>query len=75
MRFMPTKTDRARLNQKFRMDEKAAFAVHIQHKIRQNKRSIGSGYAFSQETGWGQLITSGQMLSKSNSFTQPSSQM
>ena len=65
MRFMPTKTDRARLNQKFRTEEKAAFVAHIQQKLRQSKRSIRSGYAFSQQQGWGPLITSGRMQSKS----------
>ena len=46
MRFMPNKTDKARLNQKFRTEEKAAFVAHIQQKLRQSKRSIRSGYAF-----------------------------
>ena len=62
---MPNKTDRARLNQKFRTEEKAAFVAHIQQKLRQSKRSIRSGYAFSQQEGWGPLITSGRMQSKS----------
>lgn len=66
---MPTKTDRARLNQKFRTEEKAAFVAHIQHKLRQSKRSIRSGYAFSQQEGWGPLITSGRMQSKPTSRT------
>ena len=68
---MPTRTDRARLNQKFRTEEKAAFVAHIQHKLRQSKRSIRSGYAFSQQEGWGPLITSGRMQSKSASRTRP----
>ncbi|CAF2372959.1 unnamed protein product [Rotaria sp. Silwood2] len=73
MRFMPNKTDRARLNQKFRTEEKAAFVAHIQHKLRQSKRSIRSGYAFSQQPGWGPLITSGRMQSKSITYNrQPS---
>ncbi len=66
---MPNKTDRARLNQKFRTEEKAAFVAHIQHKLRQSKRSIRSGYAFSQQEGWGPLITSGRMQSKSATRT------
>ncbi|UJR15621.1 hypothetical protein I4U23_002557 [Adineta vaga] len=69
MRFMPNKTDRARLNQKFRTEEKAAFVAHIQQKLRQSKRSIRSGYAFSQQQGWGPLITSGRMQSKSATRT------
>jgi hypothetical protein len=71
MRFMPNKTDRARLNQKFRTEEKAAFVAHIQQKLRQSKRSIRSGYAFSQQEGWGPLITSGRMQSKSATRTRP----
>lgn len=66
---MPNKTDRARLNQKFRTEEKAAFVAHIQQKLRQSKRSIRSGYAFSQQEGWGPLITSGRMQSKPASRT------
>ena len=69
---MPTKTDRARLNQKLRIEEKAAFVAHIQHKIRQSRRNIRSGYAFSQQEGWGPLITSGRMQSKSASRVRPS---
>ncbi len=69
---MPNKTDRARLNQKFRTEEKAAFVAHIQQKLRQSKRSIRSGYAFAQQEGWGPLITSGRMQSKSaTSRTRP----
>ena len=71
MRFIPTKTDRARLNQKFRTEEKAAFVAHIQQKLRQSKRSIRSGYAFAQQEGWGPLITSGRMQSKPASRTRP----
>ncbi|CAF1236658.1 unnamed protein product [Rotaria sordida] len=72
MRFMPTRIDRARLNQKFRTEEKAAFVTHIQYRLRQRRQSVRSGYAFSQETGWGRLITSGLMQSKSNIFTRSS---
>ncbi|CAF4855551.1 unnamed protein product, partial [Rotaria sp. Silwood1] len=67
MRFMPNKTDRARLNRKYRIDEKAAFVEHIRQRLRQAKRPILSGYAFSQQEGWGPLITSGRMQSKSAS--------
>jgi len=72
MRFMPNKTDRARLNQRYRMEEKAAFVAHIQQKLRQPKRIIRSGYAFSQQEGWGPLITSGRMQSKAPSRIRPS---
>lgn len=72
MRFMPTKTDRARLNQRYRMEEKAAFVDHIKQNIRQSKRVVRSGYAFSQQSGWGPLITSGRMKSKATSRVRPS---
>lgn len=72
MRFMPTKTDRARLNQRYRMEEKAAFVEHIKQNIRQTRRVIRSGYAFSQQSGWGPLITSGRMKSKATSRVRPS---
>jgi hypothetical protein len=61
---MPTKIDRARSNQKLRMEEKAAFVEHMRQNIRQHRRTIRSGYAFSQQEGWGPLITSGRMQSK-----------
>lgn len=69
---MPNKTDRARINQKYRLDEKAAFIAHIQQRIRQTKRVVRSGYAFSQQEGWGPLITSGRMKSKTVSRVRPS---
>lgn len=72
MRFMPNKTDRARLNQKYRLEEKAAFVAHIQQKLRQSKRMVRSGYAFSQQEGWGPLITSGRIKSKATSRVRPS---
>ncbi|CAF1371382.1 unnamed protein product [Adineta ricciae] len=72
MRFMPNKTDRARLNQRFRMEEKAAFVAHIKQKMHQPKRVVRSGYAFSQQEGWGPLITSGRMQSKATSRVRPS---
>ncbi|CAF3713389.1 unnamed protein product [Rotaria sp. Silwood1] len=72
MRFMPTTTDKARLNQKFRNEEKAAFVAHIELQLRHRKRSIRSSYAFSQQEGWGELITSGQLQVKSTSRAQPS---
>jgi hypothetical protein len=72
MRFMPNKTDRARLNQKYRMEEKAAFVAHIKQKIRPQKRTVRSGYAFAQQEGWGPLITSGRMQSKATPRVRPS---
>jgi hypothetical protein len=72
MRFMPNKTDRARLNQKYRLDEKAAFIAHIQQRMRQSRRIVRSGYAFSQQEGWGPLITSGKMKSKATPRVRPS---
>lgn len=71
MRFMPNKTDRARLNQKYRLEEKAAFVAHIQQKLRQSRRTVRSGYAFSQQEGWGPLITSGRMQSKATTRIRP----
>jgi hypothetical protein len=72
MRFMPGKTDSARLNQKYRTDEKAAFVAHIREKVHQTRRTFRSGYAFSQQEGWGPLITSGRMQSKSTARARPS---
>ncbi|UJR17025.1 hypothetical protein I4U23_003923 [Adineta vaga] len=65
IRFMPNEIDRARLNQKFRIEEKASFLTDMQHELRRVKRTTRSTYAFSQEKGWGRLITSGLMQSKS----------
>ncbi|CAF0855884.1 unnamed protein product [Adineta ricciae] len=64
IRFMPTEIDRARLNQKFRVDEKIAFFTDIKKHLRQVRRAPRSTYAFSQEAGWGELITSGIMQSE-----------
>jgi hypothetical protein len=72
MRFMPNRTDRARLNQRYLMEEKAAFVAHIRQKVYQTRRTLRSGYAFSQQEGWGPLITSGRMQSKSASRVRPS---
>jgi len=72
MRFMPTKIDRARISQKLRIAEKAAFVEHIRPHIRQQRRTFRSGYAFSQQQGWGPLITSGRMKSKSVARVRPS---
>ncbi|CAF0928304.1 unnamed protein product [Rotaria sordida] len=72
IRFMPTTTDKARLNQKFRNEEKAAFVAYIAPQLRHRKRSIRSGYAFSQQEGWGELIASGQLQVKSASRAQSS---
>ncbi|CAF0920378.1 unnamed protein product [Didymodactylos carnosus] len=64
MRFMPTMTDKARLNRKYRVEEKQAFIEHIHKLKKQVKRPIRSGYAFAQQEGWGPLITSGRMMSR-----------
>jgi hypothetical protein len=72
MRFMPNRTDRARLNQKHRLEEKAAFVAHIKQRMRQTRRTLRSGYAFSQQEGWGPLITSGRMQPKGTSRVRPS---
>ena len=64
MRFQPSATDKARLNQKYRFEEKEEFVNHLRHKTRQRKRLPRSSYAFAQESGWGTLITSGRMKVK-----------
>ena len=69
---MPTKVDHARLSQKLRLAEKEAFVEHIRPHIRQQRRTFRSGYAFSQQEGWGPLITSGRMKSKSVARVRPS---
>ena len=68
---MPDRTDRARLNRKYRMEEKAAFIAHIKQRLSQTKRVVRSGYAFSQQEGWGPLITSGRMKAKVSSSVRP----
>ncbi len=60
------------MNQKYRTEEKAAFIEHIQQRIRQTRRAVRSGYAFSQQEGWGPLITSGRMKAKAPSRVRPS---
>jgi len=64
MRFTPNDRDRARYNHKYRYEERAAFITHIKQKKTKTKRLQRSSYAFSQETGWGPLITSGIMQVK-----------
>ena len=63
MRFQPSDSDRARLNQKYRMDEQAAFVEEMQDRLRPETSTMASSYAYSQEPGWGPLIISGQMQS------------
>lgn len=46
------------------MDEQAAFVEEMQDRLRQETPTMASGYAYSQEPGWGQLIMSGQLQSK-----------
>lgn len=69
---MPNKTDRARLSRKYLLAEKAAFIAHIQQQIHLTKKPLRSGYAFSQQEGWGPLITSGRMKSKLTTRIRPS---
>jgi hypothetical protein len=64
MRFQSNETDKARYNQKYRYEERAAFIEHIRPKSHLRKRLPRSSYAFSQQEGWGPLITSGRMKVK-----------
>lgn len=64
MRFSPNETDKARYNHRYRYEEKTAFIEHIKPKTQLRKRLPRSSYAFSQQEGWGPLITSGVMQVK-----------
>ncbi len=64
MRFKSNETDKARFNQKYRYEERAAFITHIRPKTHLRKRLPRSSYAFAQQEGWGPLITSGRMQVK-----------
>jgi hypothetical protein len=57
----PTLSDRVRLRQRMRKSKSKArdLRVHRQSTFRRSQRSIRSGYAFSHQTGFGELITSG----------------
>ncbi|CAF1217869.1 unnamed protein product [Adineta steineri] len=73
MRFNPNETDKARLNEKYRYEEKSAFIQHI--NVQKNilrKRLPRSSYAFAQQEGWGQLITSGKMKVQQIAFPRTS---
>lgn len=64
MRFQSNDTDKARFNNKYRYEERAAFITHIKPKTHLRKRLPRSSYAFAQHEGWGPLITSGRMQVK-----------
>src|SRR4051794_4433699 len=55
MRFRPNDTDKARYNQKYRYEERAAFLRHIRPSALLRKRLPRSSYAFAQQEGWGPL--------------------
>lgn len=61
MRFRPSETDKARFNHKYRYEERAAFIAYFRPKKRVRRRLPRSSYAFAQQEGWGNLITSGKM--------------
>ncbi|CAF2564070.1 unnamed protein product [Rotaria sp. Silwood2] len=72
IRFMPNDIDEARLIQKSNIHEKRTTKNRIDQRQRQRQRSLsirstGSGYAFSQQKGWGPMITSGTLRTKSAS--------
>jgi len=67
MRFQSNDTDKARYNQKYRYEERAAFITHIRPKTHLRKRLPRSSYAFAQQEGWGPLITTGRMQVKRTS--------
>ncbi|CAF1125108.1 unnamed protein product [Adineta ricciae] len=75
MRFMPNETDRARLIQKFCVRGKKNAVTPMDRELRQRTasvRSTSSGYAFSQEKGFGAMITSGTLRTKSTEKTHSS---
>ncbi|CAF3393486.1 unnamed protein product [Rotaria socialis] len=68
IRFMPNDIDKARLIQKTGIYQKQVVKNQADQNLRQRTlsiRSTGSGYAFSQQKGWGPLITSGTLRTKS----------
>ncbi|CAF0853814.1 unnamed protein product [Adineta steineri] len=68
IRFIPNETDKARLIQKFCIPQKKETVIPTDQEPRQRPQSVrstGSGYAFSQQKGWGPLITSGTLRTKS----------
>ncbi|XP_076466035.1 phospholipid-transporting ATPase ID-like [Babylonia areolata] len=60
----PTLSDRVRLRQRMKKSKSKARDLHIhQHStFRRSQRSIRSGYAFSHQRGFGDLITSGRNM-------------
>lgn len=69
----PTLSDRCRSKQ--RELKKKALSHHLEHFVRRkssafrSRRSIRSGYAFAHQEGFGQLITSGQIMPKHKSYS------
>ncbi|CAF4559541.1 unnamed protein product, partial [Rotaria sp. Silwood1] len=72
MRFQPNEIDKARINQKYRHEEKAEFLTDIRQKVHLKKHLARSSYAFAQEKGWGPLITSGRMQIRPNPYSRTS---
>ncbi|CAF0780818.1 unnamed protein product [Rotaria sordida] len=72
IRFQPNETDKARINQKYRHEEKAEFITEFRQKVQLKKQLARSSYAFAQEEGWGPLITSGRMQVRPNPYSRTS---
>ncbi|KAL8608745.1 hypothetical protein ACOMHN_059068 [Nucella lapillus] len=60
----PTLSDRVRLRQRMKKSKSKARDLHIHYHstFRHSQRSIRSGYAFSHQRGFGDLITSGRNM-------------
>ena len=60
----PSLSDRVRLRQRMRRSRSRGrdFQVHRQSTLRRSQRSLRSGYAFSHQRGFGELITSGRNM-------------
>lgn len=73
IRFSPNDIDKARINQKYRLEEKTEFINYIRQKRPERRKKLPrSSYAFAQQEGWGQLITSGRMKVKRQHFSRNS---
>lgn|SRR6218665_389662 len=67
----PTLTDKVRLQQKIGKIRKLAGVRVLRRRstLRQSQRSVGrSGYAFSHQEGFGELITSGSIMRRKHPF-------
>lgn len=67
----PTLTDKVRLQQKIGKIRKLAGVRILRRRstLRQSQRSVGrSGYAFSHQEGFGELITSGSIMRRKHPF-------